>query len=639
MKPRRRILVWALAILAGPLLAEFPVHDAANAAAEIWVAPTGDDAAEATREQPMASLGMALRKARNLRRLHDPAAADGIRIILRDGIYPLKDTVRMRPEDSGTPASPTVIEAAPNEKPVLSGGVVLSGWRKLEEPIDGLPAAAVGNVWAASAPTFQGRTLELRQLWVGGKKAIRARTPDGATMARLVSWDREAQVAGIPADLVAGLPANPSGHEMIVMQQWEIAILRVRSIAVEGQEAKLTFHDPESAIEFEHPWPQPILPPQGGGAFFLAGAPAFLDQPGEWCQTASGGTVLYWPREGEDLNRDPAIAPALGSLVEVAGTPDRPVSHLVFQGIGFEHASWQQPSLTGHVPLQAGMRLLEGYKLRPKGTADWRGLDNQDWLERLPASVTVRGADNIRFERCRFARLAAAGLDFVSGTHDNLIEGCLFRDIGGNGIQMGSFQDGPAETHLPYDPADAREVCARERIANNLLTDIANEDWGCVAILVGYAREVAIEHNRIDDTSYSGISLGWGWTRTLNCMRNNRVHANRMSRIATRMCDTAGVYTLSAQPGTVISENRVDPIQISPYVDRLEHWFYYYTDEGSSYMLIRDNWCPEPKFLQNANGPGNIWENNGPMVSDRIKNAAGLEPPFKDLLAEAGITE
>jgi hypothetical protein len=56
-------------------------------------------------------------------------------------------------------------------------------------------------------------------------------------------------------------------------------------------------------------------------------------------------------------------------------------------------------------------------------------------------------------------------------------------------------------------------------------------------------------------------------------------------------------------------------------------------------MLIRDNWCPEPKFLQNANGPGNIWENNGPMVSDRIKNAAGLEPPFKDLLAEAGITE
>ena len=30
------------------------------------------------------------------------------------------------------------------------------------------------------------------------------------------------------------------------------------------------------------------------------------------------------------------------------------------------------------------------------------------------------------------------------------------------------------------------------------------------------------------------------------------------------------------------------------------------------------------KYLKNANGPGNIWENNGPAVADSIKAKAGI---------------
>ena len=633
MKRRDCCMTWAL-FMAASLVTAMPALAQPAGPTEIWVAPGGDDANEGTQAEPMASLSLAVRKARNLRRLHDPAIEGGVRILMGDGVYPLKDTVRIRPEDAGTEASPTIIEAAPEARPILSGGVELTNWRRVEDDVPGLPAAARGQVWAADPPIFNGRLLECRQLWVEGNKATRARTPNGPEMAQLTSWDREAEVAGVSADLVEGLSGSLSRMEMLIQQQWEIAILRVKSVTVEGDEARLKFHDPEGPIEFEHPWPQPILPPEGGGAFFLVNEVAFIDEPGEWCQEMPGGRVLYWPREGEDLAQATVIAPALETLLEIAGTLDRPIGHVSVRGIGFQHASWQQPSLTGHVPLQAGMRLQEGYKLRPKGTADWRSLDNQDWLERLAAAVKVSAAHHISFERCRFEHLAASGLDFGTGTRDDLIEGNVFRDIGGNGIQLGYFQEDAAETHLPYDPADEREVCKRERIANNLLTDIANEDYGCVAILVGYAREVVIEHNDISDTSYSGISLGWGWTRTLNCMRKNVVHANHIHGIATRMCDTAGVYTLSAQPGTVISENVCYGIEMSPYVDRPNHWFYYYTDEGSSYMLIRDNWCPEEKFLQNANGPGNIWENNGPMVSDEIKNAAGLEDRFKDLLAE-----
>ena len=71
---------------------------------------------------------------------------------------------------------------------------------------------------------------------------------------------------------------------------------------------------------------------------------------------------------------------------------------------------------------------------------------------------------------------------------------------------------------------------------------------------------------------------------------------------------------------------------MSPYVFDPEHWFYLYTDEGSSYITLRDNWCPAARFLKNANGPGNVWTNNGPQVSEQIRSAAGLEPAFQALL-------
>jgi hypothetical protein len=472
--------------------------------------------------------------------------------------------------------------------------------------------------------------LAFRQLWVGDRKARRARSASGDQMERLLGWDRERCEAIVASSLVASLK-NPDGLEMFLQQQWEIAILRVKGWRIEGDKARVSFQEPESQLEFDHPWPQPILPPNGGGAFFLQGAAEFLNEPGEWWQDSASGRVFYWPRADEDLSRARVIAPALTTLVEIDGTLDRPVAHVQFKGIGFAHAAWTRPAEAGHVPLQAGMHLLDAYKLRPAGVGDRKTLENQAWIGRLAAAVTATGAHHLRFERCRFEQHAASAIDLISGTHDDVIEGCVFRDIGGNGIQLGSFQTGGIETHLPYLPQDEREISTRERIANNRLTDCANEDWGCVAIAAGYVRETAIEHNAVSDVSYTGISLGWGWTKAPNALRDNRVHANRLERIATRLCDTAGVYTLSAQPGTVVSENYVGPIQMSPYVDRPDHWFFYYTDEGSSFITVRDNWCPAEKFLKNANGPDVVWERNGPNVPREIQEAAGLEPAFRDL--------
>ena len=602
-------------------------------AREIWVAPGGDDANPGTTAAPLATPAAAQRDARQLRRLHQVAANEPIHIILRGGIYSLSEPLFFRPEDPGTESSPTLIEAATNELPVLSGGVRVAGWTQAPDDLSGLPESARGHVWMADAPKVGGRQLEFRQLWVNDRKAIRAREPNGDTLNRLVAWDKTNQVAWIPTAAL-GAVRQPRQLEMIIDQVWEIAMLRVKSIQVDGDRAAVKFFQPESKIEFEHPWPPVTVSTNYQAPFFLANAIEFLDSPGEWFEDCAAGKVYYWPRPNEDMTRAQVVAPALETLVRVEGTLDRPVKNLSFRAIDFEYATWLRPSQAGHVPLQAGMFMLDACRLKPKGTFEQPKLDNQEWLGRPPGGVSVIHANHISFERCRFEHMASAGLDFQSGTHDDLIEGCIFRDLGGNGIQIGKFADPGLETHRAYHPADEREICTRETIANNLATDCGTEDWGCVGIAAGYVRQTAIQHNEVSHLPYTGISLGWGWTKATNCMSDNVIFANHIHHVAERLNDTAGIYTLSAQPGTVVSENSVHDIVMSPYVPDPNHWFYLYLDEGSSFITVRDNWCPAEKFMKNANGPGNVWENNGPAVSEKIKNDAGLETSFRDLLSE-----
>lgn len=601
-------------------------------AVEVWVAPTGNDTDSGTSNHPFATITRAQKKTQELRESRNTNDTGPIHIILRGGIYPFSDTLRLRTADSGTENNPLIFEAAPGEIPILSGGVKIDGWKSAGD-IVGLPRIARGKIWVADLPKINERFLEFRQLWVNDSKAIRAREPNGEMLAPLVAWDKTNQVATISASALAGVK-DPAHLEIIIDQVWEIAVLRVKSLRVEGTNALLTFNQPESDLEFQHPWPPVIVKTNYHAPFFLVNAIQFLDSPGEWFGDLDAGKIYYWPRAGEDLARAKVFVPVAETLVDIAGTLDQPVANIQFKSITFAHTSWLRPSEQGHVPLQAGMPLLDAKKLSPHGTPYHRGLDNLAWITRPPSAVAVNSANHISFENCTFEHLASAGLDFQTGTHEDLIQGCVFRDIGGSGVQLGKFSDTNVETHIPYNPTNEREICTNERLANNLLTDCANEDWGCVGIGVGYARGVKIEHNDISNCSYTGISVGWGWTKMTNALCDNFIHANHVHRIATRLGDTAGIYTLSVQPGTMVSENYVHDIKMSPYVPDPDHWYYLYLDEGSSFITVRDNWCPAEKFLKNANGPGNVWENNGPQVSDKIRVAAGLEPAFQQLLRE-----
>ena len=598
-------------------------------AGEIWISPKGSDFNDGTRQFPKATLTSALRQAREWRRTEDNRIQGGITIYMEGGTYAFYEPVFIRPEDSGTKESPTIIRSVGDEKVILSGGISINGWKKQ------------GKVWVADVPAFNGRPLDFRQLWVNGKKAVRARdVEDFEKMNRICSVDEKNEILYVPAVSICRLIDNKGNlkakyAEMVLHQMWCVANLRIRSVEVQGDSAAIRFHQPESRIQFEHPWPRPMVTTDGhNSAFYLTNARELQDVPGEWYHDMDARKVYYYPREGEKMQEAEVIVPAVETLVQVEGTLDRPVCHIRFEKITFSYTTWMRPSEKGHVPLQAGMYLTDGYRIDPKMQRNYLNhpLDNQGWLGRPAAAVRVVATRQTDFERCRFEHLGSTGLDYEEAVQGGVVRGCLFRDIAGNGLLVGSFSPDAHETHLPYDPADRREVCTQQQINNCYFTEIGNEDWGCLAIAAGYVGDVNIEHNEISEVPYSGISLGWGWTQTVNCMRNNRVHANLIHHYAKHMYDVAGIYTLGSQPKSYVTENCVHSIYKPGYVHDPNHWFYLYTDEGSSFITVRDNWTEGEKYLQNANGPGNVWENNGPKVDNDIRERAGLEAGYKDLL-------
>lgn len=547
----------------------------------------------------------ALQQAREDRRLN---GAEDVCIRLQAGTYRLNQTITVRPEDSG-------IRIVSDGNAVVSGGVKITGWKKQ------------GGMYVADVPEFNGRPLEFRQLWVNGRKADRARdVADFEKMYRIRNIDKKNEILYVPAAAVKKILGERHA-EMVIHEMWCVANLRIKGIKVQGDSAAVTFHQPESHIHFMHPWPSPMVTKDGhNSAFYLTNAKSLLDTPGEWYLDAKEQKVYYIPRKGEDMAKADVEAPAVETLMKIEGTPDAPVKGITIEGVTFSYATWMRPSISGHAPLQAGMFMTEAYKVRPKiirPNGDHK-LDNQGWVGRPAAAVSVRCAEDINFKGCTIEHCASTGIDFFEYTKGGSISRSTIRDVGGNGILAGSFGPEAHEAHLPYNPTDSRIICTGLTIENNLITDVTNEDWGCVGIGAGYVRGIRILHNEISEVSYSGISMGWGWNQQPCAMADNRVKGNLIHHYAKHMYDTAGIYTLGAQPHSFVEENVVRDIYSPGYAHDPNHWFYLYTDEGSSCIMVRNNWTPTEKYLKNANGPCNIWENNGPAVNDSIKANAGI---------------
>lgn len=580
----------------------------------IYVSATrGNDSASGTCESPLASVGEALKRAREWRRLGAPEARSDIRIELEGGTYQLTSPLFIRPEDSGRDGSSTIITSSGTaDKAIISGGTEVRNWRKVSND-PRIPAHLRDKIWWADAPMSGNRMVETRQLYVDGHKATRASQFEPGVMERMIDFNTSDRTITVPAPAID--LSKASQLEMIVHQRWAIAILRVKDITPDGKgNVVVSFHDPESKLEFEHPWPQPVIGGEkGNSSFAFTNALELLDQPGEWYQDYPSGRIYYYPLPDTDPNASRVVVPVLETLVTVDGSRERPVSNVKFENVGFEYSAWTRPSREGHVTLQGGFRMLDAYKLQIPGLPEKAELENQAWIARPEAAIIVSHASGIDFDKCDFRHLGATGLDYTVAVNSCEVKDCHFEDIGGTALLVGIFPDGGFETHVPYSPAVTGDICSDITIKGNYIADATNEDWGCVGIGAGYVKDITISDNEVCNLNYSGICVGWGWTALKSGMSNNRITGNYVHHFAKQLYDAGGIYTLSNQPGSVISGNCITDLVDAPYATN-DRAFYIYFDEATDGYTVEGNHCPDANFGYNRPGPNLVVGDNGPHI-------------------------
>jgi len=130
-------------------------------AVDLYVAPSGNDANPSTKEQPFASLERAREAAR------DAKATAAVTVHVRGGRYELAQPLEFNAADSGAKEQPVTWCAYQDEKPVVSGGTVVTGWRRHDE-----------RLWAADVPWVRERGRPFCQLFVNGQRRVRARMPN-----------------------------------------------------------------------------------------------------------------------------------------------------------------------------------------------------------------------------------------------------------------------------------------------------------------------------------------------------------------------------------------------------------------------------------------------------------------------------
>lgn len=532
----------------------------AAAATTVHVSPAGDDAnSGASADQPVKTLP----KARDLAR----QAGAGTTVSLAGGTYQLTAPLTLDATDSGVTWT-----AAPGARPVISGGLPVTGWKKN------------GSLWSAPVPAG----LRTRQLYVNGVRAQRAGGPlpvkvttidKGYTTDKptMDNWRNPKDIEFVYREGLGGwteprCPVAAISPTQITMAQpcWDNTNKRLPRIANQAWNlvGRPKLHVTPTSVE---------------NAFEL------LDKAGEWYLDSAANTVHYLPRAGENLATASVIVPVLETLVSAHGTAAAPIRDVVFNGLQFSYATWLRPSTPeGFSEVQAT------YTLTGPGAGNKQGLCSLvpgggcpygAWTK-TPGHVSVAYAQNVRFTGDGFAHLGGTGLDLGRAVKNATVRGSVFTDISGNGLQLGEV-DNPT--------APAAERTSDNQIENNWLHHLPVEFHSGVAIDVGYAERTTISHNQLNDLSYTGISIGWGgWLDKIskpglpNYSNRNSVTNNQIFNHMLDLNDGGGVYVNGAQGTSMAGGMRIAGNVIHDELGQSNSKGVY-TDNGANYVTIAGN--------------------------------------------------
>ena len=442
----------------------------------------GGQAGETLSVSPGDSLEQAIVRAR--------AAPKPVTIELRGGMYFLDKPIVLGPQDAGL-----TLAAYRNERPVLSGGRRITGWRLGEN-----------QVWTAAA------TGDFRELWVNGRRAARARYPSKGYLAVAEVLDvRPAEKWGEgqtrfrfkEGDLKAW--ASVTEAEVVVMNRWVESRLPV--ISVDQNERIITFGK-RSTFALDK-----------GDLYYVDNVSEAL-APGMWRLDRSAGSVAYRPLPGEDLQTAEVIAPALPQVLRLEGA-----ERVTVRGVTFSHTEWTLPKdCSGFGQAAAG----------------------------VPGAVFAERARECTFEQCSFTRLGDYALELGRGCQGNRVTGCEMSDLGAGGVKIGEqeIRDNPAEETFGNTVADCRIHDGGKlfhgavgvwigQSADNIITHNLIHDFYYTGISIGwtwgYGRALA-----------TGNQVEWNHVHHIGALSDGD---------GPILSDMGGIYTLGNQRGTVIRNN------------------------------------------------------------------------------------
>lgn len=458
-------------------------------AQEIFVSPLGNDNYVGTRSQPLKTIDAAREKVRDLK-AKDPKR--DITVWLAGGQYQLAQTLTFDLKDGAADGHKIMYTALPGERPVVSSDVHLSGWKKVNGKLQGLPKKANGKIWMVPVPSS---IKDFKTLYNNEHRLPRAKTKAFAYTRKYDNWvgtEEYHTSVPFPKDRVRDLFV-PRNAELLLVPAapWTMNILPVKSVDALTGMVQLG-----ASSTYALAAPRFYMGPE---AIWVENTFTGLDSNGKWVFDQDAHLLYYWPEDGKAPGENIAL-PALIELLRVEGTinyegaTDVPVNGLVFKGLTFTHGDRFESSGRTGLGLQH----------------DWERFDASTAL------VRFRGAENCTVEDCIFINSGGAGIRLDLYAQHNKISNNEFSELGGAGILLAGYGPG------------TKDVNKYNEVTNNYIHHIGRLWWHASGIWAWQSGHNLIAHNTIHNVPYTAIAItgriDWDKKGIGECSRTVRWH-------------------------------------------------------------------------------------------------------------------